>query len=288
MSSSVATIRANHSATLNNAARQEVNRRSQLAREARENDRKARENVATIGSTFNVVNLSSEQLKLIEFYQNWLSDYVQNGSNTFESDKIDPKTGEFRRFDPVNSELRYARAFENSKNRNNLFDVVNTTFLVFLESVQCGSDEHGNLVRKTEVHKNAAFDRSSVLCDDGKERNIVSYGGMVTTFRTYENVERLFTGCLRWSVKNVLRQNSGSVDTRSDASKGYRQARGTGELNEAMDNTGLLNDEHKNVRSDLATGWSVSEIASKRKMSQKQVRNRISTLKTAATIASKK
>lgn len=287
MTNLTATIRANHSATLNNAARQEVNRRSQLAREARENDRKARENVATIGSTFNVVNLSSEQLKLIEFYQNWLSDYVQNGSNTLESGHIG-EDGKFLKFDPVNRELRYARSFENSKNRNNLFDVVNTCFLVFLESVQCGSDEHGNLVRKTEVHKNAAFDRSSVLCDDGKERNIVSYGGMVTTFRTYETVEGLFTGCLRWSVKNVLRQNSGSVDTRSDASKGYQQAYGTIELEQAMDATGILNDSDKGIRNDLATGWNVAEIASKRNLSQKQVRTRIGKLRNAATIASKK
>jgi len=281
MKNAIATIRSNHSATLNNAARQELNRRSSLRRECRNNAKSEQLSIVSVGETFTPANLSSNQQDLITFYLEWLSEYAHLGKNTLMSNKG-------HEFDPVKSQLRYARAYENCKNRDNLHDVVDTAFLVFLESVQYGADENGQLLRKVDIHQNNVFDRTPVLCEDDKIRRIVSIGGTITKFSVYEDVDKLFTGCLRWAVGHCLANNSASVDTRSDATMGYRQARGVGELNEAMDATGLLNDEHKAVRDDLATGWNVKEIAIKRKMSQKQVRNRIATLKTAATIASKK
>lgn len=284
----VVAIRTASRQSMNAAKRRQVNRDADLARQARKTGKQEMTNLATFGQLFSTANMSETQIDRVTYWLDWLSQYAESGSNLLESDKIDDRTGEFRLYDPVSRALRLARAFENAKNRNNLFDVVNTCFLVFLESSNWGTDENGNLLRVTETHQDAVYDRSPAICDDGKTRNLCTFGRNVKSFLLCENVDHLFRSTLNWSVKHVMDQNSGRVETTATAEKGYLQARGLSELYAEMDKTGKLNSEDKDTRSKLATGWNASEIAKMQGRSRKRVEGSIGRLREAARIATRK
>lgn len=281
----VSTIRNSHSTGLNSAAKMAANRKHSLIRDSKKTVRTEQEGIATIGSLFSLENMTAEQAEQAEFWLNYLTDY--GSQKLIASENLDDN-GEVIWFDPVAKALRQARAHENGKNRDNVMDVVGTCFLALLSSLDCGADLDGNLVRKTELHKNAAIDRSPVRCDDGKIRNVTSFGRNVVDFKIVENVNHLFFSCLRWSVKRVLKANSGSVDVSSTAERGYRQAYGQTELEQGMDATGLLSDNDKKVRRDLGIGYTQEETAQRNGLSRQNVRTSIGKLQTAARIVTKK
>jgi hypothetical protein len=272
----ISSVRNSHSSGLNSAAKMAANRKHSLVRDARKTVRTEQEGIATIGGLFSLENMTEEQGEQAEFWLNYLTDYGTN--SLIESEHLDDD-GEIIMFDPVRKALRQARSHENGKNRDNIMDVVGTCFVAFLSSLDCGADLDGNLVRKTELHKNAAIDKT-----DG----LTTFGRDVVDFKIVENVNHLFFSCLRWSVKRVLKANSGSVDVSSTAERGYRQAYGQTELEQGMDATGILSDNDKKVRRDLSIGYTQEETARRNGMSRQNVRTSIGKLQTAARIVTKK
>lgn len=281
-------VRKSHAASLNTASRLIADRKHSLTKNARQATNQERQAIESVAETFHLVNLTPKQLERIEFWRQWIVIYISAGGNTLKTEHVNKETGELVEFNPVRSALRYARSHENSRNRDNEQDVVNTCFLVFMESVGYGADENGNLIRKTTAHSNVALDKTPVTCDDGKTRQITSFGRDVASFRVYDSVDKLFMGCLNWSVANVLRKNSGSVDTRANAKDSYRDGYGKVELEQAMDKTGVMKPGDDKIRRDLSIGYSPTEIAKRNQMSQRSVYRGIDRLKTAAQIATHK
>lgn len=286
MNAIVSTIRNGHTSGLNSAAKMAAARKHSLAREARKTVARERDEIASVGQAFSLERLTEAMLARIEFWLTYLQDYADQP--LIETEHIDDETDEFIWYNPVRKALREARSHESGKNQDNEYDVVDTTFLVFLQSVDHGADENGNLIRETEVHKNAAIDKTPALCDDGKTRRLVTYGRNVKSFQVCENVDHLFNSSLRWSVKRVLKMNSGSVDVSATAEKGYLHAYGQMELEQGMDALGTLNDNDKAIRRDLSIGYTQDECASRNKMTRQSVRTSIGKLQSAARIVTGK
>jgi hypothetical protein len=281
----ISSVRNGHYAGLNSAAKMEANRQHSLNRESRKTVLLEKAEIASVSQLFNLERLTDTMLARIEFWLSYLQDY--GSQPMIETEHVDDHD-EFVWYNPIRKALREARSHESGKNRHNEMDVVDTCFLVFLQSVDNGADKEGNLIRETEVHKNCAYDRSPAVCDDGKTRNLITFGRNVKSFQICENVDHLFNSSLRWAVKRVLKMNSGSVDVSATAEKGYLQSHGMVELEQAMDILGTLNDNDKLIRRDLSIGFTQDECAKRNKMSRHAVRKSIGRLQTAARIVTGK